>query len=108
MSQPTQVAATAVATSSPFDATATPTVNDCMKEKHQIAVVGGAVGGVLGTVIVILAAVMVWLYGMEKHQRRLKEHYEEQISQTAAYRRNIASTASLMGSEELEQINSKS
>jgi hypothetical protein len=42
---------------------------------------------------------MLWMYKMEKRQRKLKEHYEEQFSQTAAYRRTIASTASLMGSE---------
>jgi predicted histidine transporter YuiF (NhaC family) len=63
---------------------------------------------VLGTVIVGLVGAMFWLYRREKHQRRLKEHYEEQISQSAAYRRNIASTVSLMASEELEELHSKS
>jgi hypothetical protein len=48
------------------------------------------------------------MYKKEKRQRRLKEHYEEQFSQTAAYRRTIASTVSLMGSEELEEVKHKS
>jgi hypothetical protein len=42
---------------------------------------------------------MWWMYKREKRQRKLKEHYEEQFSQTAAYRRTIASNISLIASE---------
>jgi hypothetical protein len=102
-----QVVATAISTGSPFDTTSTPIPNDCKKEKHRTAVVGGTVGGILGAIIVGLFGAMLWMHKMEKRQRKLKEHYEEQFSQTAAYRRRIASTASLMGSE-LGDIKSKS
>ncbi|OAL03867.1 hypothetical protein IQ06DRAFT_270058 [Phaeosphaeriaceae sp. SRC1lsM3a] len=98
-STPTQIVATAVSTGTPFDTTSAPATNDCTKEKRQTAVVGGTIGGIFGAVIVGLAGALLWLYKMEKRQRKLKEHYEEQFSQTAAYRRTIASTVSLMGSE---------
>jgi hypothetical protein len=98
-SRSAQVTATAVATGTPFDATAAPIVSDCKKEKNQAAVVGGAVGGVLGAIIFVLAGAMFWLHRREAHQRRLKEHYQEQIAQSAAYRRRLASNISLVGSE---------
>jgi hypothetical protein len=101
------IVATAISTGSPFDATATPITNDCQKEKRQTAIVGGTIGGIFGAITVGLLGAMLWMYKMEKRQRKLKEHYEEQFSQTAAYRRRIASTASLMGSE-MGDIKSKS
>jgi hypothetical protein len=94
-----QVTATAFATGTPFDATAVPIISDCKKEKNQAAVVGGVVGGVLGAVIFALAGAMLWLHRQVAHQRRLKEHYQEQIAQSAAYRRRLASNISLVGSE---------
>ena len=94
-----QVFATAVSTGTPFDATASAIVNDCSKEKHQTAVVGGTIGGLFGAIIVGLLGAMWWMYKREKRQRKLKEHYEEQFSQTAAYRRTIASNISLIASE---------
>jgi hypothetical protein len=106
--EPTQVAATAVSTGSPFEATAIPSLNSCNKERHQTAVVGGTIGGVFGAIIVGLVGTILWMYKKEKRQRKLKEHYEEQFSQTAAYRRTIASTVSLMGSEELEDVKRRS
>jgi hypothetical protein len=96
---PIQAVATAVSTGTPFDATAAPTMNDCKKEKHQTTVVGGTIGGLFGAIIVGLLGATWWMYKRERRQRKLKEHYEEQFSQTAAYRRTIASTVSLMGSE---------
>ncbi|KAF1919614.1 hypothetical protein BDU57DRAFT_147002 [Ampelomyces quisqualis] len=102
-----QVVATVVSAGTPFNATAAPIVNDCKKEKHQTAVVGGTIGGLFGAVIVGLVGAIWWMYKREKRQRRLKEHYEEQFSQTAAYRRTVASTVSLMGSE-MEDMKNRS
>ncbi|KAH7395164.1 hypothetical protein DE146DRAFT_98975 [Phaeosphaeria sp. MPI-PUGE-AT-0046c] len=98
-SVPSRIVATAVSTGSPFVATSAPITKDCSKEKHQVAVIGGTIGGLFGAIIIGLAGALLWMYKMEKRQRKLKEHYEEQFSQTAAYRRTIASTVSLMGSE---------
>jgi hypothetical protein len=99
ISHSAQATATAFATSTPFDATAAPIIADCKKEKNQAVVVGGAVGGVLGAVVFALAGAMLWLHRQVAHQRRLKEHYQEQIAQSAAYRRRLASNISLVGSE---------
>jgi hypothetical protein len=103
-SAPTQVAATAVSTGSPFEVTSEPTSTDCKKEKHQTAVVGSTIGGLFGAIIVGLIGVVSWMHKRERRQRKLKEHYQEQISQTAAYRKAIASTVSLMPSEQLEEV----
>jgi predicted histidine transporter YuiF (NhaC family) len=106
-SEPTQAAATAASTGTPFDATAASHPESCAKEKHQTAVVGGAIGGVFGAIIVGLLGALLWMYKQEKHHRRMKEHYEEQFLQTTAYRRTIASSAaSLMGGDIVE-VNSK-
>jgi hypothetical protein len=102
-SAPTQVAATAVSTGFPFEATSGPTSTDCKKEKHQTAVVGGTIGGLFGAIIVGLIGVVAWMHKKEQRQKRIKEHYEEQFSQTASYRKTIASTVSLMTSEQLEE-----
>jgi hypothetical protein len=96
-----------VSTGSPFEATSAP-ISDCTKEKHQTAVVGGTIGGIFSVIIVGLVGIISWMYKKERRQRRLKEHYEEQFSQTAAYRRTIASTVSLMTSEQLEEGKDKS
>ncbi|KAH7068999.1 hypothetical protein BKA63DRAFT_99227 [Paraphoma chrysanthemicola] len=102
-STPTQAVATAVSTGSPLDLASLPTSNDCAKEKRQTAAVGGTIGGLFGAIIVGLAGALFWMYKREKRQRKLKEHYEEQFSQTAAYRRTIASSAiSLIRSETLD------
>jgi hypothetical protein len=90
----------------PVSAARAPISNTCAKEKHQTTVVGATIGGLFGAIIVGLVCATLWLYKKEARQRKLKEHYEEQFSQTAAYRRNIASTVSLMGSE-LEEVKSK-
>jgi hypothetical protein len=105
-SKPMQVAATAISTHSPFPATSATSPDTCAKEKHQTAVVGGTIGGLFGAIIVGLAGTGFWLFKKEARQRRLKEHYEEQFIQTAAYRRTIASTVSLVGSE-LEDVKSQ-
>jgi hypothetical protein len=98
--EPTHVAATAIITGTPFAATAAPS---CAKERHHTAVVGGAIGGVFGAIIVGLLGALLWMYKQEKHHRKMKEHYEEQFAQTSVYRRNIASSAaSLMGGDVVE------
>lgn len=49
------------------------------------------------------------MHKREKRQRKLKEHYEEQFSQTNAYRKALASTAeSIRGSVFLEDLKLKS
>ncbi|KAF2032721.1 hypothetical protein EK21DRAFT_109787 [Setomelanomma holmii] len=106
---PTQAVATAISTGSPFDATGSTGSKDCKKERHQTAVVGGTIGGLFGAVIVGLMGALYWTYKQEKRQKKLKEHYEEQFSQTAAYRRTIASSAiSLIHSEAQDNAKRKS
>jgi hypothetical protein len=83
---PTQVVGTAVTTGVLF--TAAPTVSSeetCASEKRKTAAVGGAVGGVLGAALVGALIAMFWLYKKEKHQRKLKEHYESQFEVSSAY-----------------------
>ncbi|KAH3946863.1 hypothetical protein HBI56_061750 [Parastagonospora nodorum] len=106
-SSPKNVAATAVSTGSTFLATSAASPDTCTKERHQTAVVGGTIGGLFGTIIVALACLAFWLHKSEARQRRLKNHYEEQFVQTAAYRRTLASTISLLGSNELEEVKSR-
>tara|TARA_R110002003_G_scaffold96_13_gene7508 strand:- start:1178 stop:1564 length:387 start_codon:yes stop_codon:yes gene_type:complete len=106
---PTQAVATAIFTGSPFDAIASSDSNECRKERQHTAVVGGTIGGLFGAIIVGLTGALFWMYKREKRQRKLKEHYQEQISQTAAYRRTIASSAiSLIHSEALDDWKRKS
>jgi hypothetical protein len=108
-SDPTNVVATAVSTGSPLSATATPASNNCEIEKKQNAIVGGTIGGLFGAMAVGLAAALFWMHKQELRQRKLKEHYEEQFSQTAAYRRVLASSAaSLMGTDTRDELNTKS
>ncbi|KAF2659192.1 hypothetical protein K491DRAFT_712957 [Lophiostoma macrostomum CBS 122681] len=85
---PTSVVATAVSTGQPFTSTSLPsTASTCPKDKS--AQVGGAVGGVLSAAILGLLGVIFWMHRREKHQRKMKEHYEEQFGQNFAYRRTI-------------------
>jgi hypothetical protein len=92
-SEPTRVVATAVSTGNPFDATAAPDANHCQKERQATAIVGGTIGAVFAAIILVLAAIIFWMYKRERRQRKLKEHYEEQFSQTNAYRKALASSA---------------
>ncbi|KAF2682100.1 hypothetical protein K458DRAFT_391135 [Lentithecium fluviatile CBS 122367] len=85
--KPTQVFGTAVSTGTPF--TSSPTTSStpdlCAAEKRKTVAVGGAVGGVLGAALVGALIAMFWLYKKEKHQRRIKEHYEAQFEVSSAY-----------------------
>jgi hypothetical protein len=108
-SDPTNVVVTAVSTGSAISATVAPATNNCEKEKQNTAIVGGTIGGLFGATILGLGAGLFWMYRRELRQRKLKEHYEEQFSQTAAYRRVLASSAaSLMGTDTLEEAHTKS
>jgi hypothetical protein len=108
-SEPIDVAATAVSTGTPFEATATALVNTCQKEKRETAIVGGTIGSIFGAIIIALAATIFWMYSREKRQRKLKEHYEEQFQQTNAYRKALASSAgSVRGSVLMEEFKTKS
>jgi uncharacterized protein HemX len=108
-SEPTKIVATAVSADASFGATATPASNNCETEKKQTAIVGGTIGGLFGAMAVGLAAALFWMYKQELRQRKLKEHYEEQFSQTAAYRRVLASSAaSLLGTDTRDEVNTKS
>ena len=56
-----------------------------------------------------LSATVYWMYKREKRQRKQKEHYEEQFSQTNAYRKALASSAgSCRGSVLLDELKLKS
>ena len=84
---------TAVSTGTPFDATVAPGQDVCEKEKRKTAIVGGTVGGLFGAIILGLVGTILLMYKKERRQRKLKEHYEEQFSQTNAYRKALASSA---------------
>jgi predicted histidine transporter YuiF (NhaC family) len=65
--------------------------------------------GIFSVIIAGLAATIFWMYRREKRQRKLKEHYEEQFSQTNAYRKALASSAaSCRGSVFMEDLTLKS
>ncbi|KAF1993708.1 hypothetical protein P154DRAFT_62036 [Amniculicola lignicola CBS 123094] len=90
--EPSSIFATAVSTGKPFEisTTATPTPQPaatCKKDKS--AMVGGAVGGTLSAIILGLIGLLVWFWRREKHQRKMKEHYEEQFGQNFAWRRTL-------------------
>ncbi|UPX18853.1 uncharacterized protein EKO05_0009138 [Ascochyta rabiei] len=89
---------TATATSSPSDLRETLKSNEdiCKTEKHKTVVVSSALGGILGAAIAVLIGVVFWMSKREQRQRRLKEHYEEQFSQTWAYRKAMAASTTSM------------
>jgi hypothetical protein len=89
-------AISATPTASPLDFGEGLTTKDdiCKSEKQKTAVVGGALGGVLGTAVVALMGAVFWMSKKEQRQRKLKEHYEEQFSQTWAYRKAMAASTS--------------
>lgn len=102
--QPAEEVVTAVSTNT----TIASHTDTCSKERQKTAVVGGTIGGLFGAIIIGLAGTIYWMYKRERRQRRLKEHYEEQFSQTNAYRKALASTAgSIRGSLYLEELTSK-
>lgn len=102
-------AASAVSTGKPFEITAVPTGDSCKKERQKIAIVGGTVGGLFGLTVLALVSAIYWMHKRERRQRRLKEHYETQFSQTNAYRKALASTAvSMRTSTSLEEFRPKS
>ncbi|KAL1798752.1 hypothetical protein ACET3X_002789 [Alternaria dauci] len=113
-SAPAQVVATSVSTGTPFEATTATTAttilaaHTCTKEKRETAIVGGTLAGVFSILIAGLAATVYWMYKREKRQRKLKEHYEEQFSQTNAYRKALASSAGSFTSVLLDEVKLKS
>lgn len=108
-SEPTSAVGTAVSTGTPFNANATSTQDVCQKEKRKTAIVGGTVGGLFGAIILGLVGTILFMYRKEKRQRKLKEHYEEQFSQTNAYRKALASSAgSIRESLFMEELRMKS
>ncbi|PVI04629.1 hypothetical protein DM02DRAFT_624696 [Periconia macrospinosa] len=59
----------------------------CAAEKQKTAnMVGGAVGGITGALLIGLVALVVWMHRKEKRQRLLKEHYEEQFRNSYNHR----------------------
>ncbi|KAF2873376.1 hypothetical protein BDV95DRAFT_488741 [Massariosphaeria phaeospora] len=78
---PTLVFATAISTGIPLSTSpSSASAPNCAKEAQRAATVGGAVGGILGAAIFGLLGVLYWLQQKEKHQRRVKEHYEAQFA----------------------------
>ncbi|KAJ4986304.1 hypothetical protein SVAN01_08239 [Stagonosporopsis vannaccii] len=106
----TSISSAATATDSPSDleANLTSTEDVCKDEKHKTAVVGGAVGGILGTTVVGMLGLVYWMSKREQRQRKLKEHYEEQFAQTWAYRKAMAASTTSMRTEAQEEFMSKS
>lgn len=65
---------------------------------------GGAVGGILGAVVVALMGLVYWMSKREQRQRKLKEHYEEQFAQTWAYRKAMAASTTSMKTDTHEEF----
>lgn len=65
----------------------------CDQQNNQTAIVGGTLGGILGGIIIGLALTVRWMYQRERRQRRLKKHYEAQMSKTNAYRKALETSA---------------
>ncbi|KAF2630982.1 hypothetical protein BU25DRAFT_407550 [Macroventuria anomochaeta] len=105
----TAASSSAIATesSSNLEATLTFKGDVCKSERHKTAVVGGAVGGMLGAAVVGLMGVVCWMSKREQRQRKLKEHYEEQFSQTWAYRKAMAASSTSMKTDVHEEFNGK-
>ncbi|KAF2708774.1 hypothetical protein K504DRAFT_433279 [Pleomassaria siparia CBS 279.74] len=85
---PTSTTVITSSSSSSSSSTA-PTSASLVCAKDKSAVVGGAVGGVLGAAIIGLVGVIVWTHKKEKQQRRIKEHYEQQFEQSYALRKTL-------------------
>ncbi|EMD95495.1 hypothetical protein COCC4DRAFT_155910 [Bipolaris maydis ATCC 48331] len=86
-----------------------PITSNCQEEKTHTAIVGAILGGLLGGIILGLIIAVRWMYKRERRQRRLKEHYETQMSKTNAYRKALEETVgSARPSLSLEQVVSKS
>lgn len=112
MSSPgsTVSSATATATGSPSDlkeATLTSNADVCRSEKHKTVVVGGVLGGILGSTVVGLLGLTYWMWKREQRQRKLKEHYEEQFAQTWAYRKAMATSMTSMKTDTHEEFMGK-
>ncbi|KAL6710390.1 hypothetical protein ACN47E_009336 [Coniothyrium glycines] len=106
---PTQVLATDVSIAPSTDATVKPNIDLCKKARHDTAIVGGTLAVISSLVILGLSGVIFWMHKKEIRQRKLKEHYEEQFSQTNAYRKALASSAgSTRGSMMMEEFRPKS
>ncbi|RMZ72709.1 N-acetyltransferase eso1 [Pyrenophora seminiperda CCB06] len=89
-------------------ATSTPPADTCNTTKHHLAIAITIGGVLLGTIIAGLAAAMFWIYKEEKRQRKLKEHYESQFSQTNAYRKALQSSVGVThGDDFMEDIKVK-
>lgn len=95
-------------TGTPLTATAASDIDSCEKERHKVTVIGGTLGGLLAAAILASSGAIYWMYTRERRQRRLKQHYEKQFSQTNAYRKALASTVSLRASLSMEDLQSKS
>jgi len=90
-------------TSAPSQAT-----NTCKTTENHLAIATIVVGVFLSTIIIGLVVTTLWIYKEEKRQRKLKEHYESQFSQTNAYRKALASSAaSTHGGDFMEDIKVK-
>lgn len=100
--------ATATGSSSDLEATLTSNADVCKSEKHKTAVVGGALGGILGTAVAALMGLVYWMSKREQRQRKLKEHYEEQFAQTWAYRKAMAASSTSMKTDAHEEFMGKS
>jgi threonine dehydrogenase-like Zn-dependent dehydrogenase len=98
-----------LATSTPSTTALPLDKNTCAKEKRETVIVGSTIGTLFGAIIAALAATILWMYKREKRQRKLKEHYEQQFSQTNAYRKALASSAgSTRGSVSMDGLKYKS
>ncbi|KAG9197953.1 hypothetical protein G6514_000672 [Epicoccum nigrum] len=106
ISTPATSSSTAAPSPEETQATLITNADVCESEKQKTVIVGGALGGILGAVIVGLLGVIFWMAKREQRQRRLKEHYEEQFAQTWAYRKHIAASTASVKDDRLDRIDS--
>jgi hypothetical protein len=90
-STPSNSPSQASASTSPIPASSA--ISTCEEEKSHTAIVGATLGGLLGGIILGLVVAVRWMYKRERRQRRLKEHYETQMSKTNVYRKALESCA---------------
>ncbi|XPS76879.1 hypothetical protein M3J09_008923 [Ascochyta lentis] len=110
LSTPVVASSTATATNSLSDHKATLLSSEdvCKTEKHKTVVVGSALGVTLGAAVVALTGLVFWMSKREQRQRKLKEHYEEQFSQTWAYRKAMAASTTSVKTDVHEEVTRKS
>lgn len=63
----------------------------CAEDQARWTIIAATLGALLAGITVSFIITTVWLHKRERRQRRLKEHYETQMSKTNVYRKALES-----------------